>query len=225
MELLIAVMLFSLLSVGLLMALRIGLNAYSKTQTRLMDNRRVSGAQRILEQELEGLMPVVAPCSAGMEGPPTEAQFFQGEPETMRLVSAFSLQGAWRGQPQILEIFVIPGADGRGVRLVVNETPYLGPLSLSRLCTGPGKFLPVSPRPGSFVLADRLAFCRFSFLDQPKDLLLPLAWFPIFAGPTWPQAIQVEMAPLLADASRLQPITIVAPIHVFRHPEIPYGDY
>ena len=54
MELLIAVLLLSLLSVGLLFALRIGLNAYSKTQTRLMDNRRVAGAQRILEQELEG---------------------------------------------------------------------------------------------------------------------------------------------------------------------------
>ena len=56
MELLISVLLLSLLSVGLLFALRIGLNAYSKTQTRLMDNRRVAGAQRILEQELEGLV-------------------------------------------------------------------------------------------------------------------------------------------------------------------------
>ena len=46
MELLIAVLLLSMLSVGLLFALRIGLNAYSKTQTRLMDNRRVAGAQR-----------------------------------------------------------------------------------------------------------------------------------------------------------------------------------
>ena len=63
MELLISVVLLSMLSVGLLFALRIGLNAYSKTQTRLMDNRRVVGAQRILEEELEGLMPVVAPCA------------------------------------------------------------------------------------------------------------------------------------------------------------------
>ena len=45
----------------------------------------------------------------------------------MRLVSTFSLQQAWRGQPQILELFVIPGEDGNGVRLVVNEIPYAGP--------------------------------------------------------------------------------------------------
>jgi hypothetical protein len=224
MELLIAVMLLSLLSVGLLFALRIGLNAYSKTQTRLMDNRRVAGAQRILEQELEGLVPVVAQCGVGMEGGGSKAQFFQGEPETMRLVSTFSLQGAWRGQAQILEIFVIPGAEG-GVRLVVNELPYEGPLAAGHLCFGPHKFPGASAGPKSFVLADKLAFCRFSYLDQPPDLNLAPAWFSSFVGPTWPQAIRIEMAPLKPDAGGLQPITVVAPIHVFRHPEIPYGDY
>jgi hypothetical protein len=227
MELLIAVLLLSMLSVGLLFALRIGLNAYSKTQTRLMDNRRVAGAQRILEQELEGLVPVVAPCGIGTEGGGggTNTQFFQGEPEVLRLVSTFSLQGAWRGQPQILEIFVIPGAEGRGVRLVVNEIPYQGPLAAGRLCLPPRKFFAPVPGPNSFVLADKLAFCRFTYLDQPEDQTLPLRWYPRFAGPTWPQAVRIEMAPLDPDAARLQPISMVAPIHVFRHPEIPYGDF
>jgi hypothetical protein len=224
MELLIAVLLLSLLSVGLLFALRIGLNAYSKTQTRLMDNRRVAGAQRILEQELEGLVPVVAPCGLGMEGGGAPALFFQGEPEIMRLVSTFSLQGAWRGQPQILEIFVIPGAESGGVRLVVNEIPYLGPLAAGHLCLGPGKFFPASAGPNSFVLADKLAFCRFTYLGQPPDANLPVGWFPRFAGPMWPLAVRIEMAPLDPDASRLQPIGMVAPIRVDRHQEISYGD-
>jgi hypothetical protein len=224
MELLIAVVLLSLLSVGLLFALRIGLNAYSKTQTRLMDNRRVAGAQRILEQELEGLVPVVTQCAGGAEGGGTPAAFFQGEPDTMRLVSTFSLQGAWRGQAQILEIFVIPGESG-GVRLVVNEIPYEGPLAAGRFCAGPHKFFAANAGPNSFVLADKLAFCRFAYLDQPEDQNLPLVWVTRFAGPTWPRAVRIEMAPMEPDPSRLQPISIVAPIHVFRHPEIPYGDY
>lgn len=226
MELLIAVMLLSLLSVGLLFALRIGLNAYSKTQNRLMDNRRVVGAQRILEQELAGMVPVVAQCGAGMEGAGAgiKAQFFQGEPEAMRLVSTFSLQGAWRGRTQILEIFVIPGDEG-GVRLVVNETPYEGPVAAGRFCAGPHKFFAATAGPDSFVLADKLAFCHFTYLDQPENLTLPLTWFPRFVGPTWPRAVRIEMAPLKPDAARLQPISVVAPIHVFRHPEIPYGDF
>src|SRR3979411_1594499 len=92
MELLISVTLFSLLSLGMMYAFRIGLMAYSKTQTRLMDNRRVSGAQRILEEQIQGMIPVVAMCGGGPEGGGTKTAFFQGEPEAMRLVSAFSLQ-------------------------------------------------------------------------------------------------------------------------------------
>ncbi len=59
-EVLIAVTLLSLLSVAMAFALRIGINAYQKTSGKLMENRRVAGAQRILEEELEGIVPSVA---------------------------------------------------------------------------------------------------------------------------------------------------------------------
>src|SRR5258706_16233959 len=97
-ELLVAVTLFALLSVGMLYAFRIGLMAYSKTQTHLMDNRRVAGAQRVLLQELQNMVPVVAPC--GGDGP--KIPFFQGDSQSIRMVSTFSLQGASRGMTQIL---------------------------------------------------------------------------------------------------------------------------
>ena len=222
MELTIAVTLLSLLSVGLLFAFRIGLTAYSKIQTRLMDNRRVAGAQRILEQQLEGLMPVVAPCGAGAPGAGANSGFFQGGPQTMRLVSTFSLQQAWRGQSQILEIFQIPGAEGRGVRLVVNETPYRGPAEAAQLCAT--HFLAGTAGPGSFVLADKLAFCRFSYLTQPVNATDPPVWVTTWSMTTWPRAIRVEMEPMEPDPGRLQPITITAPIRLLRSAEIPYGD-
>ncbi len=132
-ELLVAVTLFALLSVGMLYAFRIGLMAYSKTQTRLMDNRRVAGAQRILLQQLQNMVPVVAECGGAQGAPKTP--FFQGEPQAMRLVSTFSLQGASRGLTQILEIFVTPDDTGTGVRLLVNEIPYAGPRSAGQLCS------------------------------------------------------------------------------------------
>jgi general secretion pathway protein J len=230
-ELLVAITLLSLLSVGLLMALRLGLNAYAKTQARLMDNRRVAGAQRILEEQLEGLMPVVAACGASAAAGGTKMAFFQGEPQVMRLVSTFSLQQAWRGRPQILEVFVIPGADGRGVRLVVNEIPYTGGLGAGQLCTGPGTggmgfhFLPATAGPKSFVLADKLAYCRFSYLTPPAEPNHPPLWLPVWAAAMWPAGVRVDMAPLDPDPSRLQPIAVTAPIHIHRNPEIPYGDY
>ncbi|HLK68887.1 MAG TPA: prepilin-type N-terminal cleavage/methylation domain-containing protein [Bryobacteraceae bacterium] len=230
-EVLVAITLLSLLSVGMLIAMQIGLAAFSKTDRKLMDNRRVSGAQRLVEQELEGLMPVVAPC--GRTG--IKVGFFQGEAQVIRLVSSFSLQQAWRGQPQVLELFVIGGDQGRGVRLVVNEIPYAGPMAAGQLCTGMApdpitqtpalSFIPVVPGPSSFVLADQLAYCHFAFLSPgPPPNNLP-AWTQRWAKPGWPMAVRIDMAPLEPDPSRLQPISVVAPVYIHRSPEIPYADY
>lgn len=223
-ELLVAVTLFALLSVGMLYAFRIGLIAYSKTQTRLMDNRRVAGAQRVLLQELQNMVPVVVTCGGAAAGG-ARTPFFQGETEKMRLVSTFSLQGASRGATQILEIFVAPGDNGQGVRLLVNEIPYTGPQAAGQLCTAPGQFLPVSSSERSFVLADKLAFCRFTFQRVPLEVVPERLWVPRFLANTWPRAVRIEMAPLVPDSSRLQPIGVTAIIRVHRNPEIDYGDY
>lgn len=235
MEVLIAVTLLSLLSLGMMFAMRLGLDAYTKTDNRLMDNRRVAGAQRVIMEEIEGLMPVVAPCGANpVPGTPAVA-FFQAETQTMRFVSTFSLQQGWRGVPHILEIFTIPGAEGRGVRLVVNEIPYTGPLSAGRLCTTVAqdpvsgqavpRFVPAQAGPDSFVLADKLAMCTFSYLvtsPDPKQLW-PI-WNPRATRQGWPFGVRIEMGPLENDPSRLQPYTITAPIHLHRSPDIPYVD-
>jgi hypothetical protein len=171
------------------------------------------------------MMPVVAVC-----GGTTKAVFFQGEPQVMRLVSTFSLQQAWRGRPQILEVFVVPGEDNKGVRLVVNEIPYTGAAGAGQLCApagagGPGlRFAPVTPKPDSFVLADKLAYCRFAYLTPPTEANLPPTWLPIWAAKAWPMGVRVDMAPLEPDPGRLQPIAFTAPIRLHRDPEIPYAD-
>ncbi len=230
MEVLVAITLLSLLSTGMVMSMRIGLNVFAKANTRLMDNRRVVGAQQVLEQELEGLVPVTATC-AGM---PMKFGFFQGEPSNMRLVSTFSLEQGWRGRPQLLALLVIPGEDGQGVRLVVNETPFTGALSAGALCTGAApdpiigrmvfQFLPMRATPDSFVLADKMAYCRFSYYGPGRGANDPPVWYTQWPGAGWPWGIRVEMAPLEPDPSRLQPITVMAPINLFRSPEIDYAD-
>lgn len=234
-ELLIAVTLLSLLSVGMFLAMRIGLSAFLKADDRLMLNRRVTGAQRILQEELEGLMPVMAACGAGRSpGAVATSQFafFQGQPDRMYLVSTFSLQQGWRGRPQILEMSVIPG-EGAGVRLVVNEAPYTGPQGAGAMCTpnpngGPPLFPPISAGPASFVLADKLAYCRFWYLTPPTPPAQPgqvPVWKSSWTLLTWPLGVRVEMAPLDANPAEVQPITVTAPIQVTRSPQIPYGDF
>jgi prepilin-type N-terminal cleavage/methylation domain-containing protein len=236
-EIIVAITLLSALSVAMLFAMRIGLLTFQKANTKLMENRRVAGAQRLLVDQIEGLIPVVAPCT-GMEsgglGPPFG--FFQGDAQSMRLVSAYSLQQGWRGQAQILEMAVIAGEKGEGVRLIVNELPYAGPANAGRLCKGfvpdPNlgimipQFAAVEVSPASFVLADKLQFCRFSFLTaDPRQSLAPPVWKPSWSMTGWPRGVRIEMAPLHADSSTLQPITVTAPIRLRRSPEIPYVDF
>jgi len=239
-EVLVAVTLLSLLSVAMLFAMRIGMNTFAKTNDKLMLDRRVGGAQKILTEEIEGLMPVTAPCAGipqsaafgpSMAAPPIN--LFQGQPAAMRLVSTFSLQLGWRGAPQILELAVIPGDQDRGVRLVVNEIPYTGAASAGNLCVGfapdpvtgitAPQFAPLHAGPQSFVLADRLAFCRFSYL-MPGPPEAPPDWAPDWAIATWPRGVRVEMAPLDANPARVQPTTVIVPIRLSRDPKAIYAD-
>src|SRR4051794_12607344 len=137
-ELLIAVTLLSLLSVGMLFAMRVGLNAMGKTNDHFNSDRRVLGVERILTEQIAGFVPATGLCSPDPQIAPSPVPFFQGEPQTMRFVSTYSLQEAARGYPRILEFQVIPGENGQGVRLIVNEHLYTGPLSTGILCAGTG---------------------------------------------------------------------------------------
>ncbi|MBL8235281.1 MAG: homocysteine S-methyltransferase family protein, partial [Bryobacterales bacterium] len=147
-ELLIAVTLLSLLVAGVLTAMRAGLTALSRTNARVIANRKAVGAQRILEQQLAGFMPVIAECNAaGGQGPFTRVPFFQGETQTMRFVSTYSLGDASRGVPRILEFQVIPGENEAGVRLAREAAQdrafvagAIGPLGLRLEPLGPTSF-------------------------------------------------------------------------------------
>jgi prepilin-type N-terminal cleavage/methylation domain-containing protein len=234
MEVMIAVLLFSILSLGILFALRIGINAMEHSNERLMANRKSAYAVRILESQLTGFMPEEALVQPTPQSPLQAMPFFQGEPTAMRFVSSYSLQDAARGMPQILEYTVIPGADGRGVRLIVNERPYTGPISAGAVALGyqidiPTRtriplFRPIVAGPASFVLADRLAFCRFRFETPRLGPQFPAVWVDHWIRDNWPAAIRVEMAPLEPDPGRLQPMTVTSAVHVNKILGLEYAD-
>jgi len=82
-----------------LTALRVGVNGMVKANARLMDNRRAAGAQRILEDQIAGFMPVVANCVRGADRP-CRLPFFQGEPQSMRFVSSYHWAKAGAAWPR-----------------------------------------------------------------------------------------------------------------------------
>jgi prepilin-type N-terminal cleavage/methylation domain-containing protein len=234
MELLVAMTLLSLLAIAVLFGFRIGLNAMERSNARVIANRRVLGVERIITQQIAGFMPVKADCFSSPQSPPARLPFFQGEAQTMRFVSSYSLDEASRGYPRILEFQVVPGKDGEGVRLVVNEFWYTGPLSAGGACAGvindPAAgaprmiFRPVQVGPTSFVLADKLAQCVFFFKEERQPPQSDI-WVQRWIRPRAPNAIRIEMTPLSTDPSRLEVPPIVAPVRITRDPMMQYTDW
>lgn len=225
MEVLVAMTLLSGLAAGILFSLRIGLNSMERGNSKLMMNRKVMGVEKIFQQQVAGLIPAKADCPSTAQGAMATLPFFEGEPQTMRFLSSYSLQEANRGFPQILEFQVIPGEGGRGVRLVVNEILYTGPLSTSALCEGvvpdpiygglAGRFRPVEIGSRSFVLADKLQFCRFYYKEAPPPPQ-PERWLEQWGRARIPVAVRVDMGPLDPDPGKLQLVGMTEPIRVNR---------
>jgi len=212
-ELLIAVTLVALISIAMLFSMRTAYDALGRTNSRLMANRRVLGAQQVLDRQISNLIPAMAPCGEG-----GRKLYFEGGMNGMRFVSAYSLQQASRGYASVLMYAVIPGEQNEGVRLVVLESPYTGPYSLLDMCVEGSKLTVddiVRRRP--FVLADRLSFCRLSYRIGNE-------WKPVYQGKAPPSAVRVEMAPLAIDPSRLQMTTMTMLVRSTRDPARAYKD-
>lgn len=235
MEVLIAVTLLSVLSVGMMLAMRIGISALGRTDQRLKDNRRIAGSQRVVEQELEGLIPAAVACSgggAGQAGP--LVPLFSGKSNSLTMLSAFSLQQAWRGRPQVLQFFTLPSEEGGGLRLVVNEIPYTGPKFAGSICSGAqpdgqtigmiGRFTEPAAGAATFVLADRLRSVSFQYLKRPDKPAEAGTWLPAWTRADWPAGIRILMEPMEPAPARLQPVTIMAPVYVYRTLGVAYSD-
>lgn len=231
-EILVAVTLLSLLSVGMLMAMRLGFGTMDKIDARMIANRRVVNSRAIIENEIGGFVPAIAHYHPQPDAT-IQVPFLQTEPQMMRFVTTYSLQDAWRGRPQIAVLQVIPG-DREGVRLILNETPYTGREQAGSNIAGieqdPAsgrqivRYTAVPSSPKSFVLADRLALCRFSYLQPLREPPLQI-WRPDWILPQQlPRAIRIEMAPLDSASPGLRVTTVTAPIHLTRPQGAFYAD-
>ena len=232
-EILIAVTLLSLLSVGILVAMHLGLSTMEKTDSRLVKNRRVVNARKIIESEIDGFNSSMAVFRSA-PGVSTALPFFEAEPRSMRFVSSFSLEDAWRGRRQIVALQVIPGENNQGVRLIVNETPYTGPLAAGQTILGFEQdpltlrrlvhFAPIEATPQSFVLADRLKYCRFWYLERAQQGPFQ-TWRQdwVLTG-TLPLGIRIEMAPLDSTGNDLHISTVTVPLPVNPVPGAFYAD-
>jgi hypothetical protein len=84
-------------------------------------------------------------------------------------------------------------------------------------------FRPILSGPGSFILADKLASCRFFYQElRPKPELE--RWDELWTKADWPTAIRIEMTPLNNEPGMLKMMTVSAPVHVTKAPLQEYAD-
>ncbi len=202
-ELLIAVTLFGAISASMGIVLNVAFKSMNKIDAKVDFNRRILASQRSIDQILQGLIPVVAPCAGRPVG-------IVGRQDGIRFLSSYSLTEGSRGRPQIVEMFSNESPNG-GFRLLLNERPYLGKVSLSAVCG-----LPFQPRQSSFILADRLSTLRFTYRRRDPGTGAE-AWFPGWVYPDWPSGIRVEMAPSKFEPNQIQPTSVFAPLFVMNN--------
>lgn len=237
-ELMIAITLVAGLSTGMLMAMRTSLLTYEKTAKRLESNRRFVKTQQMLSAQIAAVMPVQGACLGDAGQTVGIPSFLSGSEDSLRLVSSYSIAEGSRGYPQIVEYRVI--AEQRGiVRLVATERPYTGPQSTTPYCGNAEPLPPASAYDfaappvapagpqfgGSYVLAEHLAYCRFSY-HEPYDQnrFIESAWLPLWDKPLLPAGVRIEMRPFAPDAGGLSVLGVTVPIQVNRDPRLVYGD-
>ena len=219
-EVLVAVTLLALLAGGIFTAFHVGASSWQSTRERLMLDRRIATANSILHATLAAIVPIEAEIPRGVSAGGQRFPFFQGERGSMRFVSSYSITRGIRGGLQITELQVSPSKDG--LRILLNQSPYTGPLSAGRLIEGVGqdplsgrrrlRFRPIRPRPSSRILADQLAQCRFRYLLQPQGRGEPTVWVPEWTETgRYPEAISIDVVPK-QEQTRLRPVSITAPV-------------
>jgi general secretion pathway protein J len=211
-ELLISITLVAALSTGMLLAMRTGLLTLDKVQNRLDDNRRVMSIQQMMIRQISSVMPVSGDCGSA------RSVLFSGTPQSLRMVSSYSLAEGARGYPQYVEYQVLPDPEG-GFRLVENEFVFFSPASVGPVCAAP-----FTVTPQTFEVARGLASVVFQYREFTPDSPATAKWLGVWDRPYLPAAVKIDIVPLRAEPNRLAIRGVSVPIRITREVLAQYDD-
>ena len=218
-EVLVAVTLLGMLSVGLVMSFQVGASSWQTTRERLTLDRRIATANQILNSTLAGIVPFFGESQESESGR-RRFFFFQGEPLSMRFVSSYSVTEGPRGGLNVFELQIVDSPRGR--RILLNQSPFESPVGLSRFIDGfyqdpergwmRPRFRPIVPYATSLVIVDELEECEFRYLEKPPGIEPPTKWLPAWVEQfKLPEAVAINVLPKI-DGVRLRPVSIEAPV-------------
>ena len=219
-EVVVAVTLLGLLSAGLVMSFQMGADAWRNTRDRLTVDRRIATANQILNSALVGMIPIKGETPDGPGARGRRFLFFQGEPHSMRFVTSFSVTEGTRGGLQVIELQVVSSPGGR--RILLNQSPFMGPLALARFVDGffndpdlggtRPRYRPIVPYATSLVIVDELEDCSFRYLERPRGRDPVTTWLPVWTKLNeLPEAVAINVLPRI-EGNRLRPVSLSVPV-------------
>ncbi len=206
-ELLVAITVVSLLATAVLFSWRVASSAWQKVNQRLEADRTILAAHQLLQKQMASMIPYPAGTLQG-----TRELFFQGEPETARFVSRYSLERRARSGLYEIAYQVEQGNDG-SKRLLLRETPLQGRDALSETLLGAAmdlegkilKFRPFERDSQVIVLLENLQECRFEYY-QARTGLEPEGWVAQWR----PREEELPRAMRIRAVGRAQPGTLAS---------------
>ena len=217
-ELLVSITIVALLAATALFAWRVGVSAWEKAGTQLEKGRLVLSAHQLLQEQMASMVPYEA-----MTEQRGRAVFFQGEGQTARFVSRYSLANRAASGLYLIEYHVTEQQNGT-VQLLLRETPVRGNGELGAMVAAiesqPEGFrlrLPVFERdPETVVLLEGLRECRFEYYRRAatgEQGSWTDEWVPPGRDEV-PPAMRIQVVAQM-DAGELTPVTIVAAVRNF----------
>jgi hypothetical protein len=168
--------------------------------------------QQMVIRQISSVMPSVGDCGAA------RAVLFSGSPQSLRMVSSYSLSEGARGDPQYVEYQVLPDPEG-GFRLVENEFVFFGPSSSGPVCAAPFQVTPQT-----FEIARGLASVTFLYRELITEAPAAEKWLAVWTRPNLPSAVKIEIVPLHVEPNRLSVQSINVPIRITRDVTGQYED-
>jgi hypothetical protein len=204
----------SLLATTILFSWRIAAGAWQKASSHLERSRTVLAVNQLLEEQMSSMLPYRVLNSDGIP-----ELFFQGEAQTTRFLSSYSMAGRTASGLYRIEYQVVDGPNG-AKQLLMNEYTVQSREELASLMSAPDpalkeqlfRFAPFERTPQTFTLIESLKDCRFEYYKPPVPPD-PGSWVSrwISLRGELPGGMAIRMvAP--ADTADLKPVSVVAAI-------------
>ena len=213
-ELLVSMTVVSLLSVTILFGWRIAAGAWGRANQLIEEQRRIAATHQLLEDQMAEMFSYTPWLQRG-----ATTVFFQGERQTARFLSRYSLANRSRSGLYRIEYQIAEASDGTH-ELLMNELPLWNPDDSGLLLVGAEqnpagpllRFAPFERGPETRVLLEGLLDSHFEYY-RPQGPAGSGGWVTewISRGNELPRAMAIRMT-ATTGSRPLPPVSIVATI-------------